>query len=214
MESTVKSDASGNVTISSTDTNTTYSNFTRTVSGLVPAPGLTTTTRYLREDGGRVVPPNTVYSHPTTAGNKHIPSGGSSGQFLKWSASGTAVWAADNNTVYSHPTTAGNKHIPTGGATNQILRWSSSGTAVWSNENTGSSYTHPTTDGNKHVPATGTTNGGKVLKAGSTAKTFSWGYFRTADVGEGQLLLVILIVIWWKLLVHKLLRGQKLFLVR
>lgn len=41
------------------------------------------------------------YVHPTTAGNKHIPSGGASGQFLKWSASGTAVWAADNNTTYA-----------------------------------------------------------------------------------------------------------------
>lgn len=42
---------------------------------------------------------DTVYTHPTTSGNKHIPSGGSTGQFLKWSADGTAVWAADNNTV-------------------------------------------------------------------------------------------------------------------
>ena len=41
------------------------------------------------------------YSHPTSAGNKHIPSGGSSGQILRWSASGTAVWGADNNTTYS-----------------------------------------------------------------------------------------------------------------
>lgn len=41
------------------------------------------------------------YVHPTTAGNKHIPAGGASGQFLKWSADGTAVWAADNNTTYS-----------------------------------------------------------------------------------------------------------------
>lgn len=40
------------------------------------------------------------YTHPTTSGNKHIPSGGASGQFLKWSADGTAVWAADNNTTY------------------------------------------------------------------------------------------------------------------
>jgi len=38
------------------------------------------------------------YSHPTSAGNKHIPTGGSAGQFLKYSASGTAVWASDNNT--------------------------------------------------------------------------------------------------------------------
>ena len=41
----------------------------------------------------------TAYTHPTGAGNNHIPSGGSSGQFLKWSASGVAVWAADNNTL-------------------------------------------------------------------------------------------------------------------
>lgn len=32
------------------------------------------------------------YSHPTNSGNKHIPSGGSSGQVLKWSADGTATW--------------------------------------------------------------------------------------------------------------------------
>lgn len=36
---------------------------------------------------------DTVYTHPTTAGNKHIPSGGSANQYLKYSASGTAVWA-------------------------------------------------------------------------------------------------------------------------
>lgn len=36
----------------------------------------------------------TVYTHPTTAGNKHIPSGGSTGQYLKYSASGTATWAS------------------------------------------------------------------------------------------------------------------------
>lgn len=40
------------------------------------------------------------YTHPTTSGNKHIPSGGSSGQILRWSADGTAVWGADNNTTY------------------------------------------------------------------------------------------------------------------
>jgi hypothetical protein len=41
------------------------------------------------------------YSHPTSAGNVHIPSGGSSGQFLKYDSAGTAVWAADNDTTYS-----------------------------------------------------------------------------------------------------------------
>ena len=43
-----------------------------------------------------------AYTHPTSSGNKHIPSGGSSGQILRWSADGTAVWGADNNTTYSN----------------------------------------------------------------------------------------------------------------
>lgn len=34
------------------------------------------------------------YTHPTGAGYKHIPSGGSSGQFLKYSSSGTAQWSS------------------------------------------------------------------------------------------------------------------------
>jgi len=42
------------------------------------------------------------YVHPATAGNKHIPAGGSSGQILRWSAAGTASWGADNNTTYGN----------------------------------------------------------------------------------------------------------------
>ena len=41
------------------------------------------------------------YSHPTSAGDKHIPTAGASGQFLKYSSSGTAIWAADTNTTYA-----------------------------------------------------------------------------------------------------------------
>lgn len=41
------------------------------------------------------------YIHPATSGNKHIPAGGASGQILRWSSDGTAVWGADNNTTYS-----------------------------------------------------------------------------------------------------------------
>ena len=36
---------------------------------------------------------DTVYTHPTTAGNKHIPTGGATDQYLKYDSSGTAVWA-------------------------------------------------------------------------------------------------------------------------
>lgn len=85
--------------LSSTDT--TYVVFTRTANGLVPtAPTGTGTSKYLREDGSWVIPPDTdtVYTHPTTAGNKHIPSGGATGQILRWSADGTAVWGTDTDT--------------------------------------------------------------------------------------------------------------------
>lgn len=47
---------------------------------------------------------DTVYKHPATSGNKHIPTGGSSGQILKWSADGTAVWGDNSNTTYSNAT--------------------------------------------------------------------------------------------------------------
>lgn len=51
---------------------------------------------------------DTVYTHPTSSGNKHIPSGGSSGQILRWSADGTAVWGNDNNTTYGLASTTAN----------------------------------------------------------------------------------------------------------
>lgn len=117
--------------------------------GLVPAPGVGSQEKYLRGDGTWQTPPDTKYGnatgsnaglmsatdktkldgiatgankyvHPTTAGNKHIPSGGSAGQFLKWSADGTAVWANDNDTKYgiANASTAGLVKSATG--TNQV----------------------------------------------------------------------------------------------
>ena len=72
------------------------------------------TSQFLRSDGDGTftwatpTDTNTVYTHPTSAGNKHVPTGGSSGQFLKYSSSGTATWATpsyttntDTNTTYS-----------------------------------------------------------------------------------------------------------------
>lgn len=98
--------------------------------GLVPAPAAGKQSQYLRGDGTWDTPINTTYNdatqsahglmtaadkkkldgiatnannytHPTTSGNKHIPAGGSSGQILRWSADGTAIWGADNDTTYS-----------------------------------------------------------------------------------------------------------------
>ena len=143
-------------------TDTTYDDFvgsgTGAAAGLVPAPSTTAgTTKYLREDGSWEVPPDTQYVHPTTAGNKHIPSGGESGKILKWSADGTATWETEYS--YTHPTTSGNKHVPSGGSSGQILKWSADGTATWAEEY---SYTHPTTSGNKHIPSGG--SAGQILK--------------------------------------------------
>ena len=44
------------------------------------------------------------YTHPTTAGNKHIPAGGQAGQVLKYKADGEAQWAAEKS--YNKATTA------------------------------------------------------------------------------------------------------------
>ena len=73
---------------------------------------------------------NTVYTHPTTSGNKHIPSGGSSGQILRWSADGTATWGDDKDTTYTafkgaSSSAAGGIGLvpaPSSGASNRYLR--------------------------------------------------------------------------------------------
>mgnify|MGYP003146939386 CR=1 FL=1 len=139
-------------------------------TGLVPPPDAGEQGLFLKGDGNWDTPTNTVYSHPTTAGNIHIPSGGSSGQFLKYSESGTAVWANDNDTVYSHPTSAGNIHIPSGGASGQVLKYSASGTAVWGTDNN-TTYSTVTTSAAGLVPQALTSHQGKFLRAdGSYAR--------------------------------------------
>ena len=157
-------DANG--VLSSTDTNTTYANFTRTVAGLVPTPGGSTTNRYLREDGTWVIPPDTdtntwVANSVNVAGYVAAP-GAVANKVWKTDGSGNPAWRddADTDTVYVHPTTAGNKHIPAGGAAGQILRYSSDGTAVWGADND-TTYVVFTRSANGLTPAapagTGTT---------------------------------------------------------
>lgn len=74
------------------DTNTTYGVASTSSNGLM-------STAMVSKLNGIANNANN-YSHPTTSGNKHIPAGGSSGQILRWSADGTAVWGNDNNTTY------------------------------------------------------------------------------------------------------------------
>lgn len=66
----------------------------------------------IQGDGGAILVDSSVpitesgtrkVSHATTAGYKHIPAGGSSGQVLMWSSSGTATWGTlvDDDTTYT-----------------------------------------------------------------------------------------------------------------
>ena len=47
------------------------------------------------------------YIHPTTSGNKHIPSGGSDGQILKWDSDGAAKWANEFTYGYASSSSGG-----------------------------------------------------------------------------------------------------------
>lgn len=110
---TVVSDASGNITINST--NTTYNVATTTANGLMSSGDKT------KLDGVATGANN--YVHPTTSGNKHIPSGGSSGQILRWSADGTAVWGADTDTNTTYTFTGGTNSFqvtPSGGSSQVV----------------------------------------------------------------------------------------------
>ena len=40
-----------------------------------------------------------AYTHPTTSGNKHVPSGGSYGDVLRWDGDGTATWGNDKTPI-------------------------------------------------------------------------------------------------------------------
>ena len=71
-------------TIITQDTNTTYNDVTTSAHGLMTAADK------VKLNGIATNANN--YTHPTSSGNKHIPSGGSSGKVLRWSADGTAVW--------------------------------------------------------------------------------------------------------------------------
>lgn len=113
--------------------------------GLVPAPTTGANTKFLRGDGTWVVPTDTVYTHPTTSGNKHIPSGGKSGNILKWSADGTAVWGDEksySNFSGASASAAGtNGFVPAPAKGDQAKFLKADGT--WGTP-TDTKYTHPT----------------------------------------------------------------------
>lgn len=49
---------------------------------------------------------DTIYTHPTTSGNKHIPAGGAAGQILRWYNDGTAAWGTGTRKLVNVTVTA------------------------------------------------------------------------------------------------------------
>ena len=170
-----------------TDTNTTYSAATTSASGLMTAAMVT-------KLNGIATGAN-AYSHPTSSGNKHIPSGGSSGQILRWSADGTAVWGADNNTTYSDmkgaTSSAAGTHglvpAPASGKQSSFLRgdgtWAvptdtnthyASGTIVNNSTTATSNTSSALTNGNvylNHIENGAVKNSHKISGSGATTVT-------------------------------------------
>ena len=83
--------------------------FTRAGNGLVPAPNGSGAIKYLREDGTWVTPPdtNTVYTHPTGDGNKHVTMNGTTNGGRVLTASTIAgVYNWEIPSLYNHPSKA------------------------------------------------------------------------------------------------------------
>lgn len=63
--------------------------------GSVTSITLNATSPILIDDSNAITTSGTrTFSHASTSGNKHIPSGGSANNYLKWDSDGTATWSA------------------------------------------------------------------------------------------------------------------------
>lgn len=112
---------------------------------------------YLSNSDSRIAQWESAYTHSTSS---HLALG---------ETSSTAYQGDRGKTAYNHSQEAHARTDATlteSSLTNGNIKINGTETTV---------YTHPTGDGNLHVPATSTTNNTKVLKAGATAGSLSWG---------------------------------------
>lgn len=136
-----------------TTQDTTYGVVSKSANGLAPKlPNETSTTKYLRQDGTWVVPPNdnTIYEDmkgaTTGAAGTHglapAPAAGTANRYLR--SDGTWAVPPDNNTTYSDATQENHGLMP------KEDKKKLDGIEAGANN-----YAHPTSPGYKHIPSGG-----------------------------------------------------------
>lgn len=157
--------------------------------GTVTSITLNATSPILIDDSNAITTSGTrTFSHASTSGNKHIPSGGSANQILRWTADGTAVWSNEVNTHYTSKNIVSSSAtgITNTNTTNPYLNHIEESTITSSHRINGSGATTVSSDvgGNITISstdtnttysfATGTTNGTfNVTPSGGSATAIS-----------------------------------------
>ena len=156
-------------------------------SGTVTSITLNATSPILIDNSNAITTSGTrTFSHDNSSGNKHIPSGGSTNQILRWTADGTAVWSNEVNTHYTSKNIVSSS--PTGitntNTTNPYLNHIEESTVTSSHRINGSGATTVSSDVGGNITinstdttysfATGTTNGTfNVTPSGGSATAIS-----------------------------------------
>jgi phage-related tail fiber protein len=130
-----------------------------------------------------------TYTHPSsgvTAGtyksvtvdvDGHVTAGTNPTTLAEFGITDAASTSHNHDAIYAAITHVGSGATAHSAATTSVDGFMSSSDKIKldSIAESANAYSHPTGDGNLHVPATGTSNNGKVLTAGATAGSLSWG---------------------------------------